>query len=726
MSFRVTVISFFVCSCWTLQAQEVDHWETVVYGNETWKYFPGVSDPGATWFSSDYNDDHWQSGSGGFGYGDNDDGTTLSPVLSVFLRKRFNITNVAEIERLLLHVDYDDGFIAYLNGTEIARSNMGSQIIVPFNQPSSGLHEAVLYQGGVPETFSISEEMLQNVLTPGQNVLAVQVHNENINSSDLSAAAYLSAGMNIPSATYGVVPSWFSPPFDFTSSNLPIIVINTNGQQIIDDPEIVADMGIIDNGLLRNNVTDPFNNYNGKINIEIRGESSQMFPKKSYRVETQDASGSNLNVSLLGMPSENDWVLYAPYSDKTMMRNVLTYKMGRDMGRYAPRTRYAELVINGEYMGVYVLVERIKRDKNRVDIATLNPDEISGDDLTGGYLLRVDKIDANDYPAWTSVPVPKLSNANLINFQFVDPEGDELVKIQQDYIKQFIFEFESHLSKSDFKTTGHYLQYIDASSFIDFMIVNEIGKNVDAYIFSTYLYKDKDSNDKRLHMGPLWDFNLAYGNVDYLNNSQYAPGWTYSDDYRMYWFRRLMQDPVFFNQFVCRWRKLRATTLTNDYFTETIDSMATVLSEARHRNYERWKILGTYIWPNQYVGATYEDEIAFLKKWIRDRLSWMDNNLPSTCLVITDVNPDVEKYDFTVFPNPSKGGITIQSSRSVPPGLEVLVYNSVGVLVYRSPFNGDLRWEGTHMSGERLATGLYHISLMDGTQRLHQQKVIIH
>src|SRR5690606_35770855 len=158
MSFRVTVISFFVCSCWTLQAQEVDHWETVVYGNETWKYFPGVSDPGATWFSSDYNDDHWQSGSGGFGYGDNDDGTTLSPVLSVFLRKRFNITNVAEIERLLLHVDYDDGFIAYLNGTEIARSNMGSQIIVPFNQPSSGLHEAVLYQGGVPETFSISEE----------------------------------------------------------------------------------------------------------------------------------------------------------------------------------------------------------------------------------------------------------------------------------------------------------------------------------------------------------------------------------------------------------------------------------------------------------------------------------------------------------------------------------------------------------------------------------------
>src|SRR5690606_33635830 len=131
--------------------------------------------------------------------------------------------------------------------------------------------------------------------------------------------------------------------------------------------------------------------------------------------------------------------------------------------------------------------------------------------------------------------------ANLINFQFVDPEGDELVKIQQDYIKQFIFEFESHLSKSDFKTTGHYLQYIDASSFIDFMIVNEIGKNVDAYIFSTYLYKDKDSNDKRLHMGPLWDFNLAYGNVDYLNNSQYAPGWTYSDDYRMYWFRRLMQ-----------------------------------------------------------------------------------------------------------------------------------------------------------------------------------------
>ncbi|HYF66670.1 MAG TPA: CotH kinase family protein [Ohtaekwangia sp.] len=724
MRIRIPVILILICFWVTLKAQDVDHWETVVYGNETWKYFPGVSDPGADWFSLDYNDNHWQSGSGGFGYGDNDDGTTLSPVLSVFLRKRFNITNVADIERIMLHVDYDDGFIAYLNGAEIARSNMGTQTIVPFDQPSSGFHEAVLYQGGVPEGFSVSEEMLQNLLKPGQNVLAVQVHNENINSSDLSAAAYLSAGMNITSATYGMVPSWFSLPFEFTSSDLPIIVINTNGQQIIDDPDIVADMGIIDNGLLRNHLTDPFNNYNGKISIEIRGESSQMFPKKSYRVETQDASGNNLNAPLLGMPSENDWVLYAPYSDKTMIRNVLTYKMGRDMGRYAPRTRYAELVINGKYEGVYVLIERIKRDKNRVDIATLNPDEISGDDLTGGYLLRVDKIDANDYPAWTSVPVPRVPHTNLINFQFVDPEGEELAKIQQDYIKQFIFDFESTLSKSDYKTTRQYLQYIDASSFIDFMIVSEIGKNVDAYIFSTYLYKDKDSNDKRLHMGPLWDFNLAYGNVDYQNNSQFAPGWTYNDEYRMYWFVRLMRDPVFYNQFVCRWRTLRETTLTNDYFTEAIDSISTALTEARHRNYERWKILGTYIWPNQYVGATYEDEISFLKNWIQDRLSWMDNNLPATCAVITDVNPDVEKYNFTVFPNPSNIGVTMRSSRALPPGVEILIHNSLGVLVYRSPFHEELKWDGTHMSGEKPAAGLYHITLMGGTKRLNQQKVI--
>ena len=160
----------------------------------------------------------------------------------------------------------------------------------------------------------------------------------------------------------------------FTSSNLPIVVINTHGQQIPDDYKIIADMGIIYNGEgVRNNLTDPFNNYNGKIGIEIRGSSSQMFPKKQYAVETKDANGNDLDVSLLGFPPEEDWILYAPYNDKSLIRDVLVYKLANDMGRYASRSKFCELVLNGEYMGIYVLFEKIKRDANRVNIKKMEP-----------------------------------------------------------------------------------------------------------------------------------------------------------------------------------------------------------------------------------------------------------------------------------------------------------------------------------------------------------------
>ncbi|HEX5167778.1 MAG TPA: CotH kinase family protein, partial [Cyclobacteriaceae bacterium] len=178
----------------------------------------------------------------------------------------------------------------------------------------------------------------------------------------------------------------------FSSSNLPIIVIDTDNQPILDDPKIMASMGIIDNGAgERNNLADPFNNYDGKMGIEIRGSSSQMFPKKQYGIELWDDASNGIDASLLGLPEEEDWVLFAPYNDKSLMRDVMAYKLGRDMGHYAPRTKYCEVVLNDQYNGLYVLIEKIKRDKNRVDINKLDPDEISGNSLTGGYILKLDK-----------------------------------------------------------------------------------------------------------------------------------------------------------------------------------------------------------------------------------------------------------------------------------------------------------------------------------------------
>ena len=142
-----------------------------------------------------------------------------------------------------------------------------------------------------------------------------------------------------------------------TSSQLPIVIIDTDGSEIPDEPKIMAYMGVIDNGPgVLNNVDDAFNAYDGYIGIELRGSSSQMYPKKQYAVETREADGSNLNVSLLGMPSENDWILNGPFSDKSLIRNVLTYTLTRQMGWYATRTRFCEVIINGDYRGLYVLM----------------------------------------------------------------------------------------------------------------------------------------------------------------------------------------------------------------------------------------------------------------------------------------------------------------------------------------------------------------------------------
>lgn len=705
---RVLFTIFIISGSLTVSAQ-IHHWETVVYDSMKWRYWVGTSDPGTNWNVVAFIDAAWPKGQGGFGYGDNDDRTIISPTLSVFIRKKFTITNRDKIQDALLHVDYDDGFIAYLNGEEIARSTMPAGNVA-FNQGSNGLHEALLFQGQSPEGFLIRADRLASLLVQGENTLAIQVHNDNIGSSDLSSRVFFSVGIteDVP-LTYLPVPEWFTEPFEFTSSNLPIIIINTNGQAIPDDPKIVAHMGIIDNGAGQvNSISDPFTNYDGRIAIELRGESSQSFPKKSYSIETQTSTGANFNAALLGMPPENDWVLYAPYTDKTMIRDVLAYQLGRDFGRYAPRTRYAEVVINDDYKGVYVLIERIKRDNNRVDIATLQPDDVSGDELTGGYILRVDKLDGNDYPGWTATPTPMLAGENDITFQYFDPAGEELATAQQNYIKSYIRIFQSALTTSTFTNpTIGFKNYLDIPSTIDFMLVNEIGKNIDGFVFSTYLYKEKDSDGGKLHMGPLWDFNLAFGNVDYLANAQFAPGWMWNDQYRMFWFRRMMQDPVFAGQMKCRWTELRSSFLTNDYFVNKIDSIANVLDDAQQRNYVRWPILGTYVWPNQFVGATYTAELNFLKTWIQQRLDWMDANMPGNCSLITGIGPE---SGVRIFPNPFTESLFVEVNNSLTLN-EFEVFDLTGRLVYKTTFSKRFAWGGVNQLGGRLASGIYVVRI---------------
>ena len=202
----------------------------------------------------------------------------------------------------------------------------------------------------------------------------------------LFAALFVFAALTKPISSFGQVDS----------TNLPLFIIDTNGAAIQDEPKVPAKLKIIYKPSAYNHPQDPANVYDGDIGIEIRGHYSATLPQKPYGLETRDDSGENLNVPLFQMPKENDWILLANYNDKTFMRNTLALKLSREMGHYAPRTQFCEVIVNGTYQGIYVFTEKIKRDKNRVDISKLEPDENDGDDLTGGYIFKVDYYDATD------------------------------------------------------------------------------------------------------------------------------------------------------------------------------------------------------------------------------------------------------------------------------------------------------------------------------------------
>jgi hypothetical protein len=440
-----------------------------------------------------------------------------------------------------------------------------------------------------------------------------------------------------------MMPGWFTAPVVEGASQLPVIRINTNGQIIENDPRIVAHMGITYNGPGQvNSASDPFNEYDGRITIETRGQSSLEFPKKSYRLETQDSAGANLNVSLLGMPAENDWILYAPYSDKSLLRNAVTFELGKHLDPYCSRMAFVELYVNDDYRGIYILMEKIKRDDNRVNIARLEPHENSGDELTGGYIFKVDKVDpgyTEGVDGFRSSPNPSYPNAKDIIYQYYDPGSDELTSTQRDYLKQSIIEAEAVLISDSFDhpETG-YNRYLNTGSFVDFMLLNEISKEVDKYRYSNYFNKMKESKGGEIFAGPIWDFNLGYGNVDYWQEGLITSGWLYDDLQpfewsMMFWWARLNDDPWFNDLATTRWKYLRENAFSNANIQALIDSLTGYIDEAQQRNFERWPILGVYVWPNyDWENNSYADEVAYFSNWLFARLTWLDGNFNGNIL----------------------------------------------------------------------------------------------
>jgi spore coat protein CotH len=496
-----------------------------------------------------------------------------------------------------------------------------------------------------------------------------------------------------------------------TQSNLPIISINTNGVAVPDEPKITATMKVFWKGDGVNNSVNDAPVFNGSIGIEKRGSTSQFISeKKPYSIEVRDALGNDVDTSLLGMPKESDWALIAPYSDKSLIRDALIYQWGRSFMAWSPRTKFCEVILNGSYQGVYVLTEKIKRNKNRVNVSKIDNLANSGDILTGGYILKVDK-DEGAKPSGVSLGfqsnyVSGVSSKRSYLYHYPKPE--DITTAQKTYLKTLLGDFENAMNGANFKDpTNGYAKYFDVNTLVDFLLLNEISRNVDGYRISTFLYKDKNSVSPLLKMGPIWDFNLGLGNADYCDGFK-TTGWAFefnktcpTDGLTVpFWWEKLFTDAEFKKKMRARWQQLRAKELSNERLFTPIDSMVNVLKDGQVRNFQTWKTLGKYVWPNAKVLATYNEEIAYLKTWLTDRVKWLDN----TMATFPTSTAEMPVEQALVSPNPSVSSFVFDYTLQNSGDVKLLIFNQLGQNIYQKNVRqtdgeNQLIWDANVASG---------------------------
>jgi len=421
--------------------------------------------------------------------------------------------------------------------------------------------------------------------------------------------------------------------YAFTDSNLPIVVITTDNNpstgkpyDILDNPRVLATMKIIyrPDGS-RNYLTDVSNtsflNYSGRISIEIRGSSSQELPKKPYGLTTLNTDNvTNKNVNILGMPKENDWILNSLAFDPSLIRDYLSYDLARNMGNYAARGVYCELILNGVYKGLYIFMEKLKIDDNRINISKMTTTDNTGQNVTGGYVTKCDKTTGGDPVAW---------NFPYADFIHDSPKPTEITTQQNTYIYNQFYTLKNLTAAQNSSIITGFPSVIDIPSFIDFMIINELSSNVDGYMYSTYFHKDRNG---KLRAGPIWDFNLTYGNdlFSWGFDRSHTDVWQFNDGGNtgpIFW-KDLFNNLTFQCYLVKRWLQLTASSQPLNYsvISSRIDQLVSLISEAAVREQAQWNTVGSH--------AT---QISNMKTWIQTRIAWLNTKWVN-CTACTNVS----------------------------------------------------------------------------------------
>lgn len=466
--------------------------------------------------------------------------------------------------------------------------------------------------------------------------------------------------------------------------DLPIVFIDTK-QKCLDKSvteKIPATMKVLDGKT--NNVADSAKGTRYDIGIKVRGQSSAMFPKPGYGVEVRDEKGEGMDVSLFGLPPGDDWVFHGPYVDKSMMRNALAHWLFRQAGHYSPRSRHFDLYINGVYRGVYVLLEKIKRGKYRVNVSKLKETDVAGDSVTGGYIWAFDKTGTNTGGAGSG-PIEKegFSTSDGLNVILHYPKKENIQKAQEDYLKKYLNDLEGLFKNG--KNGSGYENYVDMTSALDYVLHEEITNNADSYWCSFFLHKPKDSKGGKVTLGPAWDFNLAMSNGSQPENgggqggqggmwgfggggngfgSSGVTGWQIENSQKSgnggmwgmgsslkapNWLLGMWKDSHYQSELKKRWAELRSGVWHTKTMDAYLDSMKIYLKNAADRNFKRWPNLGKASGQNDpdpepmkycnsqsggfgmamggYNATTWDGEFEHLRKKMKERIAWMDQQL---------------------------------------------------------------------------------------------------
>lgn len=466
--------------------------------------------------------------------------------------------------------------------------------------------------------------------------------------------------------------------------DLPIVFIDTKGKCLDNKvtEKIPATMKVLDGKT--NNVADSAKGTRYDIGIKVRGQSSAMFPKPGYGVEVRDEKGEGMDVSLFGLPPGDDWVFHGPYVDKSMMRNALAHWLFRQAGHYSPRSRHFDLYINGVYRGVYVLLEKIKRGKYRVNVSKLKETDVAGDSVTGGYIWAFDKTGTNTGGAGSG-PIEKegFNTSDGLNVILHYPKKENIQKAQEEYLKKYLNDLEGLFKNG--KNGSGYENYVDMTSALDYVLHEEITNNADSYWCSFFLHKPKDSKGGKVTLGPAWDFNLAMSNGSQPENgggqggqggmwgfggggngfgSSGVTGWQIENSQKSgnggmwgmgsslkapSWLLGMWKDSHYQSELKKRWAELRSGVWHTKTMDAYLDSMKIYLKNAADRNFKRWPNLGKASGQNDpdpepmkycnsqsggfgmamggYNATTWDGEFEHLRKKMKERIAWMDQQL---------------------------------------------------------------------------------------------------